>query len=149
MSEDILKRLGEILKDEHNAFTRATAIAAQAEIMRLEERSKGLRRERDALRAELSAEREKSQKWIAKASEDWPEAINEIDRLRAELAKRDEVMKEAQEKLQPISALVDMTPSGFPDHDICPIRLGMARDLRKLRSRIDAALVNGCSDEKA
>lgn len=94
----------------------------------------------ERLRAELSAEREKSQKWIAKASEDWPEAINEIDRLRAELAKRDEVMKEAQEKLQPISALVDMTPSGFPDHDICPIRLGMARDLRELRSRIDALL---------
>lgn len=66
-------------------------------------------------------------------------AADEIERLRAELAKRDEVMKEAQEKLQPISALVDMTPSGFPDHDICPIRLGMARDLRELRSRIDAA----------
>lgn len=115
------------------------------------------RAERDTLRAELAAVR-KQHDANGKASRDRAEHIYKVrtklnaaeaerDELRAELAKRDEVMKEAQEKLQPISALVDMTPSGFPDHDICPIRLGMARDLRELRSRIDAALGGG--DEKA
>lgn len=81
------------------------------------------------------------------------EPMSDAEWLRKELfaarAERDALralLREAAEKLQPISALVDMTPSGFPDHDICPIRLGMARDLRELRARIDAAL-KGDGDE--
>jgi uncharacterized protein (DUF3084 family) len=123
------------------------------------------------LRAELAAEREGRQdaiRQIAKARDErdaiqqkaddefasMSEQLNtfvcervkimaERDTLRAELAERDELLQGAMDKLQPISALVDTTPSGFPDHDICPIRLGMARDLRELRARIDALLAKG------
>ena len=64
----------------------------------------------------------------------------ELRQARADLAARDELLKEALDKLKPIAALVDMTADGFPDHDLCPIRLGMARELRELRARIDAVL---------
>lgn len=93
--------------------------------------------ERDALRAENETLRDAvNGKLFDKALK----AFDEIERLSAERDALRELLREAAEKLQPISALVDMTPSGFPDHDICPIRLGMARDLRELRARIDAAL---------
>lgn len=99
--------------------------------------------ERDALRAENETLRDAvNGKLFDKALK----AFDEIERLSAERDALRELLREAAEKLQPISALVDMTPSGFPDHDICPIRLGMARDLRELRARIDAAL-KGDGDE--
>lgn len=100
--------------------------------------------ERDALRAENETLRDAvNGKLFDKALK----AFDEIERLSAERDALRELLREAAEKLQPISALVDMTPSGFPDHDICPIRLGMARDLRELRARIDAVLNKGDGDE--
>lgn len=99
------------------------------------------------LRAELAAEERR----IAVMAKEIAELRSRPDALRADKAEAEldalrELLREATDKLQPISALVDMTPSGFPDHDICPIRLGMARDLRELRARIDAAL-KGDGDE--
>jgi hypothetical protein len=35
----------------------------------------------------------------------------------------------AHASIEPIASLVAVTADGFPDHDICPIRLGQARAL--------------------
>lgn len=49
----------------------------------------------ERLRAELDAKQDELQKWIAKASEDWPEALDKIERLTAEFASE----REAHETL--------------------------------------------------
>ena len=86
--------------------------------------------------ADLAAEREKG--WKAHAAN--LSLAEDNNTLR-------EALREAGDKLQPIAALVDMTPTGFPDHDICPIRLGMARELRELRAEIDALLAGETQKE--
>lgn len=92
----------------------------------------------ERLIAELAALRENSLAVLTRVRGYRDKVITERDALRG-------LLREARDTLQPISALVDITPGGFPDHDICPIRLGAARELRELHARIDAAI--GVEDE--
>lgn len=66
----------------------------------------------------------------------------------AALARAEAAERERDEARKTLNDLHERQMKLVADHDICPIRLGMARDLRKLRSRIDAAL-KGDGDEKA
>lgn len=117
MSDDIVKRLREpVLMDVHPVSLHAKTMREAAD-------------EIERLRAELAAVRKAKMERLQTAADTIQEQRTENDALR-------ELLREATGKLQPIGALVDMTPSGFPDHDICPIRLGMARDLRELHARI-------------
>lgn len=76
-------------------------------------------------RAELAAERERREHETKRAdtnheslTDHW---LNECE-LRKALVK-------AQKAIAPIASLVALTADGFPDHDLCPIRLGQARAL--------------------
>jgi hypothetical protein len=64
----------------------------------------------------------------------------EINALRRERDEAREALEWAKEATQPIASLVAMTAEGFPDHDICPIRLGQARAIAEAHAAIDAAL---------
>jgi hypothetical protein len=77
------------------------------------------------LRTELAAEREQNKAW----QEFWGEGPDAINDLRSKNTKLREALEKAQKAIAPIASLVAVTPDGFPDHDICPIRLGQARAL--------------------
>lgn len=87
----------------------------------------------ERLTAELAAEREKRQYFMDLASA-------HRDELEAKITKLREALEKVGASIEPIASLVAMTPDGFPDHDICPIRLGQARALADAFIAISAVL---------
>jgi len=136
-SQQSMRKAGRILE---TLAADGVVVVEQAEVETLRKERDGLRLEIDwhcehatkqdgvigALKAErdaaiASAEHERTM-W-ERADEGQALAARQRDALRAAL-------RQAVEALEPIGSLAAMTADGFPDHDICPIRLGQARAIR-------------------
>jgi chromosome segregation ATPase len=104
---DILTRLGEVLSSERNPYTRSTAVAAQAAIMRLEDKIKHIRDERQkelaSLRRQLAEKEAERDTWKACALDIKSErdnAIRDAASLQSQLTAERERAEKAERHLE-------------------------------------------------
>ena len=144
--------------DWRRQMARAAIAVMEGELAAEREELANVRDERDQLdavlrgiRAELAVERKRrieadenekiTASFLETCTKQRDEETHKVTKLR-------EVLARAHTSIEPIASLVAATADGFPDHDLCPIRLGQARVLADAFATINDMLreIGECND---